>query len=111
MPPPRGGARALAKTQPRSANTHHELGLTLAALGEGGSAIHALRRAVSLKRDMPDAWRALGDQLSLSGDGEAADLAYAEHIRASVKEPLLMKAAQACATASWPGRAPAARSP
>lgn len=85
----------LAKTQPRSANTHHELGLTLAALGEGGSAIHALRRAVSLKRDMPDAWRALGDQLSLSGDGEAADLAYAEHIRASVKEPLLMKAAQA----------------
>jgi tetratricopeptide (TPR) repeat protein len=85
----------LARTQPRSADTHHELGLTLAALGEGEPAIGALRRAVTLKRDMPDAWRALGDQLSLAGDGEGADLAYAEHIRASVNDPLLMKAAEA----------------
>ena len=93
------GARAvleaLARAQPRSADTHHELGLTLAALGEGDAAIGALRAAVTLKRDMPDAWRALGDQLSLAGNGEGADLAYAEHIRASVKDPLLMKAAQA----------------
>jgi len=85
----------LARAQPRSADTHHELGLALASQGESASAIETLRRAVALRRNMPDAWRALGDQLALAGDADGADLAYAEHIRASVVDPLLIKAADA----------------
>ena len=57
------GARAvlepLAAAQPRSAQTHHELGLTLAGLGETEGAIGALRHAASLQRDRPETWRAL----------------------------------------------------
>jgi len=85
----------LAGAQPRSAQTHYELGAALASLGETAAAIAALRRAVTLKRDMPEAWRALGDQLTLEGDTEEADKAYAQHIRASVRDPALMQAADA----------------
>ncbi|HEY5070425.1 MAG TPA: sulfotransferase [Caulobacteraceae bacterium] len=93
------GARAvlapLAVAQPASAGAHHELALTLAALGETDQAIAALRRAVALKPDMPDAWRSLGDLLTLAGDTAGADGAYARHIRASVNDPALMAAATA----------------
>jgi tetratricopeptide (TPR) repeat protein len=85
----------LARNQPRSAQTHYELGATLAGLGETDRAIAALRHAVTLKRDMPEAWRALGDQLTQIGDVAGADAAYAEHIRASVSDPALLAAADA----------------
>jgi predicted Zn-dependent protease len=72
-----GGARhvlaPLALAQPRAARVHYELGQCLAALGEADAAIAALRRATTLKSDMPDAWRALGDQLMLQGDAPGAD--------------------------------------
>ncbi len=93
------GARAvlepLAAAQPRSAQTHHELGLTLAGLGETEGAIGALRHAASLQRDRPETWRALGDLLTATQDTRGADAAYAEQIRASVTDPDLMAAADA----------------
>ncbi len=85
----------LARTQPGSAQTHHELGLALASLGEGERAIRCLRQAVSVKRAMPETWRALGDLLTEQGDLAGADRAYAEQIRASVTDPNLMAAADA----------------
>lgn len=85
----------LADAQPKAAGVHFELGQACAALGESDEAIAALRRAVALKPDMPEAWRALGDQLTLSGDAEEADGAYAQHIRASVNDPVLREAALA----------------
>jgi predicted Zn-dependent protease len=77
-----GGARTLLQrvvdVHPGSANAHHELGLTLAGLGESDAAVAALRQARELRRDLPDAWRTLGDQLTLAGDQDRAALAYAE---------------------------------
>ena len=87
--------RVLAAEQPRAASVHFELGQTLAALGETDEALAALRRAAALKPDMPEAWRALGDQLTLIGDEPGADAAYARQIQASVNDPVLMKAALA----------------
>jgi predicted Zn-dependent protease len=76
------GARTLlgrvVAAHPGSAHAHHELGLTLAGLGESEAAIAALRAAEALRRDVPDAWRKLGDQLTLAGDRDRAALAYAE---------------------------------
>jgi tetratricopeptide (TPR) repeat protein len=93
------GARAvlepLARAQPRSAQTHLELGMVLAGLGEAEPALAALRRAVGLKRELPEAWRTIGDLLTQLGDLAGADAAYAEHIRASVTDPRLMAAADA----------------
>ena len=93
------GARAvlepLANAQPRSAQTYYEWGMVLAAQDEFSAAITALRHATSLKRDMPEAWRALGDLLTGAGDEIGADGAYAEQIRASVNDPRLMEAADA----------------
>lgn len=54
----------LAQAQPNWAAAQYELGVTLGARGSGEAAIVALKRAVSLKPDMPDAWRALGDHLT-----------------------------------------------
>jgi len=85
----------LAKAHARAAHTHYELGLALGALGEGAPAIAALRHAVGVKRDLPEAWRALGDQLFLDGDAAGAETAYAEHVRASVQDPALKEAADA----------------
>ena len=85
----------LAKAQPSSAYAHHELGLALASLGESAAAIAALRRASELKRDSPQNWLSLSDQLTNNGDTEGAAAAYAEHVRASLKDPNLLKAADA----------------
>ena len=93
------GARAilepLAKAYPRAANTQYELGATLGALGERASAIAALRQATALNRELPEAWRALGDQLFAVGDVGGAEAAYAEHQRAAVGDPALRPAADA----------------
>jgi tetratricopeptide (TPR) repeat protein len=85
----------LSEAQPGSAHTHYELGMALADLGERDASIAALRHAVSVQRTLPDAWRALGDQLFAKGDEAGADGAYAEQIRASVRDPALLAAADA----------------
>jgi len=93
------GARAvlepLARAQPRSAQTHLEFGMVLAGLGQADGALDALRRAVTLKRELPEAWRTIGDLLTARGDVAGADAAYAQQIRASVTDPRLMAAADA----------------
>ena len=75
--------------------TFFELGEVCAALGDGTAAIAALKRAAALDNGNAAAWRALGDQLMLAGDSQGADSAYANNIRASVRNPRLMEAANA----------------
>src|SRR5262249_20431373 len=85
----------LSQAQPNWAAAHYELGLSLGRLDRHTDAIAALRRAVTLKPDLPDAWRALGDQLLITGDTAGADASYAQHIKASTRDPRLLQAAAA----------------
>ena len=85
----------LAKAFPRAANTHYELGLSLADLGQGEIAAAALRHATGLNPDLAEAWRALGDLLFRAGDAEGADAAFAGLARASIRDPALRQAGQA----------------
>ncbi|MGB8694157.1 MAG: tetratricopeptide repeat protein, partial [Steroidobacteraceae bacterium] len=87
--------RALVDAQHRWAAAHYELGLTLGEAGQHAEAAAALGRAVALKPDLPDAWRALGDVLTVTGDLAGADTAYANHIKASTHDPRLLEAASA----------------
>jgi tetratricopeptide (TPR) repeat protein len=86
---------ALAWTLPNAAEIQFELGTTLAELGESAEAISALRRALARDHNLGGAWLALADQLTIIGDVRAADAAYAQHIRASTKDPSLLAAAGA----------------
>ena len=82
---------------PQWALAHYELALALGGMERAAEALGALRRAVELKPDLADAWRALGDQLTIAGDRQGADAAYAQNIKASTKDPnLLMAAAALC---------------
>jgi len=94
-----GGARVvlepLARAVPDSAYAHHELGLALAGLGESAAALDELRRAAELERGLPHVWLSLHDHFSLTGDEDGAAAAYSEHIRASLKDPNLLQAAEA----------------
>ncbi len=85
----------LAREQPRAAAAQFEFGRVLAALGRSGEAAAALRRALALKPRLTDAWRELGDQLSLIGDQVGADAAYDRQIQSSVSDPDLVVAAGA----------------
>src|ERR1700722_966969 len=87
--------RRLADAQPNWAAAHYELGMALADAGRSEDALAALRRAVALSPALPDAWRAIGDHLTLSGDAKGADAAYAQHIKASTRDPRLLSAAAA----------------
>lgn len=86
---------ALSARQPRWAAAQVELGLALGQLGRGDEAILALRRALTLKPEHPEAWRLLADHLMASGETQAADAAYARHIKASTRDPRLLEAASA----------------
>ncbi len=92
----------LVRRHPRWAAAHYELGLTLAALNEDKAAIAAFGRATQLQPEFAEAWRALADNLTLAGDVAGADRAYARHIRASVRDPRLMQAAQALCEENLP---------
>ncbi|HEX9138794.1 MAG TPA: sulfotransferase [Steroidobacteraceae bacterium] len=87
--------RPLAAQQKNWALPHYELGLTLGADGNHAGAITALRHATRLRPDFADAWRALGDELICSDDGDGADSAYAQYLKASTKDPGLLAAAEA----------------
>jgi predicted Zn-dependent protease len=86
---------ALVVKQPNSAVANFELGLALGADHKGDAAVNALRRALELKPEMGDAWRALGDHLTAIGDSQGADEAYARHIKYSTRDPRLMEAGSA----------------
>ncbi len=85
----------LARAHPDWVSTHYELGLALGVAGRSNDAVAALRRAVQLKPEMGDAWRALGDNLTALGDVQGADTAYAQHIRAATRDPRLLAPAAA----------------
>ena len=85
----------LAIAQPHAADVHFELGMTFSALGESRKAVAALSRAVTINSKHAQAWRALGDEKTLIGDTKGADAAYAQHIQASVNDPVLLEAAAA----------------
>src|SRR5690606_35932208 len=87
----------LTRQHPEWAAAHFELGLALGANRQGDEAVIALRRAVAIKPDLPDAWRTLADHLNAAGDVEAADQAYAQHIRYSTRDPRLLDAGVALA--------------
>jgi tetratricopeptide (TPR) repeat protein len=85
----------LAALHPQWALAHYELALAYGETQRSADALSALRQALVLKPDMADAWRALGDQLTIAGDTEGADAAYAKNIKASTKDPRLLNAAAA----------------
>jgi tetratricopeptide (TPR) repeat protein len=85
----------LSAGQPKAAIAHLEYGLTLGALGQAKKARTAVSRALSLSPKFPDAWRRLADELTLAGDTDGADEAYALHLKASSNDPKLMEAATA----------------
>ena len=94
-------AGALALLEPIAAShgnhaiVHYELGLAFGALRRGEEAVASLRRAVELKPDLGDAWRALADHLAAIGDTQGADEAYAKHLRFSIRDPRLLEAGAA----------------
>lgn len=90
-----GILQPLATAQPNSAMAQLELGIALSRARQGDEAVAALRRAVKLKPDLPQAWLALGDHLMAMDDAEGADAAYANHLRFSTRDPQLLAAANA----------------
>ena len=87
----------LLSTCPEWAPLHAAIGPALADLGQGGAAIAALRRAVTLDPSLTATWRALSDQLAMAGDEDGAAAAAAEEIRSSVSDPVLLEAGAALA--------------
>ena len=85
----------LAREQPNWAAAHLERGIALGDAGRGSEAVAALRRAVQLKPDLPDAWRLLADLLDGLDDTAGADQARARFIKSANKDPRLMAAAVA----------------
>ncbi len=86
---------ALSAQQPGWAPAQYELGVTLAMTGDSDASLEALRRAVALDPNLPDAWLALADALSARGDVEGADGAYARYTRAATRDPRLIAPAAA----------------
>ena len=87
----------LVDASPRWAAGWRELGLSLGDAGRGEDAVRALRSAVRLQPALADAWRALGDHLGAMGDTAGADAAYAQHVKASTRDPRLLEPALALA--------------
>jgi tetratricopeptide (TPR) repeat protein len=88
-------ATEILKVHPDQPDALALSGLALGRLGQGDEAIAALRRAVHLKPELHEAWRALGDHYSALEMREAADEAFAQHLRHSTRDPKLMDAALA----------------
>ncbi|MEQ1494000.1 MAG: tetratricopeptide repeat protein, partial [Terricaulis sp.] len=85
-------AQEILKVDPDEPRAHFVQGQALAHMGRHREAADVLRRAAELEPEGP-AWRALGDQLTLLDDAAGADAAYAQSIKASVRDPHLMQAA------------------
>ena len=92
----------LVRNQPRWALAHLDLGLALAQAGRHQEACETLRIAAMLKPDLPQVWRALGDQLMGAGHPTAASEAYAQHVRHATRDPRLLAAAAALAENQLP---------
>lgn len=84
---------ALSQGQPNSADVAFECALTLIDASQPEQAEVELARATTLRPHFGEAWRVLGDLRTMGGHLEAADDAYAHHIRAATQEPQLIQAA------------------
>ncbi len=88
-------AYEILKVVPNHAPAVFLLARANARLGRGDEAIDAFRKTVKLQPDHPDAWRLLADHLMAVGDTEGADSAYGRHVKASTRNPVLLRAAVA----------------
>jgi tetratricopeptide (TPR) repeat protein len=88
-------AAEILKVAPRDARALLLLGLAQGALGQGETAVAALRRAVLLAPGLGDAWRTLADHLTAMGDTAGADAAFARYIQCSTRDPRLLRPAAA----------------
>ena len=92
----------LVESQHTWALAHYELAVSQNDAGQVAAALKSLRRAIDLKPNMLDAWRAIGDLLMFQGDKDGADAAYARHIKASTTDPRLLMAASALVDTNIP---------
>ena len=88
-------AEEILKVLPAQPTALLLLGLAKRALGQGGEAMAFLQRAVALKPDLGPAWLALGDLYTDVGDVRNADLAYAQHVKCSTRDPRMRAAGAA----------------
>src|SRR5712671_1267323 len=86
---------SLALAHPQWPLAHYEQALALSLTDQHPRAIEALQRATQLRPQMAEAWRALADELLITGDSAGADAASAQSIRASTQDPELLAAAAA----------------
>jgi tetratricopeptide (TPR) repeat protein len=86
---------ALAKAHAKWPLAHYEQALALSLTEQHLQAIEALRHATQLRPQMTEAWRALADELLITGDSAGAAAASAQSIRASTQDPELLSAAAA----------------
>jgi len=85
----------LVEQQPKAVSAWYELGMAQFQIGQNDGALASLRRAVELKPDHADAWRAIGDICTMAEDVAGADAAFAGHIKASTRDPRLLRPAAA----------------
>jgi len=90
-----GTLEALAREQPQSAAVQLEYGGVLGERGRRAESVAALRRAVALKPELPDAWRLLADQLDELGDPVGAQAARMQFLKVANRDPQLMAAGSA----------------
>jgi predicted Zn-dependent protease len=86
---------SLAREQPQATPVFLELGMARGQAGQPQAAVAALRHALRLSPESPDAWRLLADQLDILGDGAGADQARARYLKAANKDPRLLEAGAA----------------
>jgi tetratricopeptide (TPR) repeat protein len=88
-------AREILRIVPRQPDATILLARAQCALGNQEEAIATLRRAATVDASDARIWQRLADMLRSRGDSEGADHAHAEAVRASVRDPELMRAATA----------------
>jgi len=82
---------------PRQPEALRLLGLLDAREGHRTTALQHLQDAARSDPQLPQVWRQLADQLTASGQLDAAAQAYLQHVRHSQRDPVLMRAAAALA--------------
>jgi predicted Zn-dependent protease len=85
----------LALARPAQAAVLEALAFAYAMSGNAEAACETLSRAVTVEPALGASWLALGDRLTAQGLAGAADVAYAQHIRHSTRDPQLLAAATA----------------
>jgi len=90
-------AREILRVVPNSAAALMIAGAAHRVRGEGDLAMLAFRGATKADPNSAEAWRALGDQLHLSGDPGQGNAVYLAALCVSTRDPVLLEAADALA--------------